>query len=172
MENNIENKWRKIFGGFGNRMSNEIAELMYEYNNIQITRDNRNTIFEIKVMNHIINIKIGEAYPFSFPIVNVDDKSIVKFNIVTSKRMTDILELNNLCFCGETILKNNSWTPCTKIVTVVNQIYKTIYIKKRMYFYIIIEQIKRKYLNPNIDLFTYIFGDCKYNIRYPFIYAG
>jgi hypothetical protein len=35
-----------------------------------------------------------------------------------------------------------------------------------------IEKIKRKYLNPNIDLFTYIFGDCKYNIRYPFIYTG
>ena len=166
-----DNKWKKI-GYCGNRISIEIGQLIYEFNNVKITKDEKNLNLEINVMNHIINIQLDKSYPFSYPDVLIDYKNICKFYILPSKRMNTILEFNKLCFCCETILNKNRWSPCMPLLRFINQIYKIIYIKKRIYFYIMIEKIKRKYLNPNIDLFTYIFGDCKYNIRYPFIYTG
>ena len=144
------------------RILKELSDIFLQYNNAQIEySENKKININVKINSYIINFELEYTYPFSVPNIAIDNIFIFDFYKLPTIRMNNIFYGKNItninCFqCSSHVNKKN-WSPCRRFNDIIKEIKNIINIKKKIYFYIIIEKIKNKYLISDIDVFQYLF---------------
>ena len=110
--------------------------------------------------NNIYSFVIGEEYPFKPPKVFINDKPYMNFlkikNVATSEKLKLIKGYD--CFCCESFVAcGNKWLAQKKLIDVVEEIRKFREDSKDIIYKMMIDKIKHKYLNQNIDLCSWLF---------------
>jgi len=145
------------------RILNEVSDIFLNHNNVKLEySDNRKIIICSKIKNYLINIELEYSYPFVPPTVKIDNMYIFDFYKFPGMRMNNIMndsQLSNIvCFCCTSFLNKRNWSPCRKMNKIIDEIIEIINLKKKIYFKILIDKIKDKYLINDINLFQYLFS--------------
>jgi len=145
------------------RFSSEIMNVLTKYNNIKIEiSENKKIVMNVNIQNYNISLELDYYYPFTEPIVLIDNDFISDFYKLPSNRMYQNLADNNLssncCFHCSSIISKRNWSPVRKVVDIIEEINNIINIKKKIYFSILINKIKTKYLIDDINIFKYLFN--------------
>jgi hypothetical protein len=145
------------------RILNEVSDIFLNYNNVKLEySDNRKIIITSKIKNYCIEIELEYSYPFIPPTVKIDNISSFEFYKLPTMRMYNIMSdekiSNIICFCCSSFLNKRNWSPCRKMTKIIDEIIYIINLKKKIYFSILIDKIKNKYLINDINLFQYLFS--------------
>lgn len=111
------------------RIHKEISELMDDYtlhfhNNINDYRDKRLSLEIYLNSNTVIEFLINKTYPFSPPIVFINNKRYPYYITELSIDIQKYLKYrkNDHCLCCFSITCNNKWLPNYKILYIINEI--------------------------------------------------
>jgi ubiquitin-protein ligase len=148
------------------RIIHEYIKLKEKFSNIFVEKiDGYNGKIEIKMTiycnsNTIFTMNIPNDYPFTVPRVEVGREPYARCTILPTSRFRKIYkELSGMdCICCSTILCNRNWCPSFKLLSIIEE-YKTFQaFKSDIVRKICIDTIKDKYLLPDIDIESWLFG--------------
>ena len=134
--------------GKNSRIINEIGNLMYQVDNVNVVNINLNYIITITKFNYRIVITLPREYPFKMPSsVYVNGINYKTMLIMSEKRINEYLVkyYGHECLCCSSIMCPNNWTPMTNTAFIINEIFNTIQIKKEILLRILLNTIKLKY---------------------------
>jgi hypothetical protein len=146
------------------RIKHEIHDLISKNicteNGINIIKENEEkTIIGIKNMkdNKYYEFIITNYYPFRSPKIRINNRCISFYhNIKSSQFRNSLIKYTGIeCFCCETIL--NNWVPVYKIIDIFNDINKFRNATRQIIDRIIVNVIKRKYLNKDINIIEWLY---------------
>lgn len=149
-----------ILKKFNNRIKYELGELYVIYNNVSIKWNKENkVIIEISNDNNNIKFILDESYPFSAPNALINNVNYNDFVKLPSFRMKELLykNFNKKCLCCSSLLHCNNWTPTRKFTVVVDEIITIQTFKKNICNILLIDKIKEKYLNRDIEIQKFLF---------------
>ena len=142
------------------RLKREISIMckLYQEINVELHRPN-----EICVNVHDFGISykfiIGVNYPFVCPIVFLNNQKYKQ--ILANKTNYEITYLKKLtgvdCLCCNSLTCSEKWAPNNNLNDIINEIKYCKKIKRDLVFKILTDKIKEKYLNSDIDLFSFLF---------------
>jgi ubiquitin-protein ligase len=117
----------------------------FEFNNI---RDNKHYCFYIP-----------KYYPFKPPKMTINNKPIGFYHKVNSNEFRDNLKKYTgiECFCCETILCPHNWGPVCTIKDIIFDIQKFANATHQIIIRIIVDVIKRKFLNTDIPIIEWLY---------------
>ena len=102
---------------------------------------------------------ISETYPFKPPKLRINNKLIDFYNCINSneirlyfKKYTGIE-----CFCCESLLCCNNWSPVLTFKHIIDDINRFRKAISKINICIILDIIKRKYLNKDINIIEWLF---------------
>lgn len=98
-------------------------------------------------------------YPFKHPKLYIDNKYInFKHNTMNSEFCKKLKQYTGIqCFCCETILCSNNWSPGFTMISVLEEIDKYREARHQIAVRIIIDVIKRKYLIDDINIIEWLY---------------
>jgi hypothetical protein len=103
---------------------------------------------------------LGNNYPFVAPIrliINTQDQNRF-FDLRTQRFRTILKYITGLeCLCCNSYLCKNNWTPAVTLPNIITQVEEYKVIKKNIAVKLLLDQIKLKYLNRDIDLDSWVF---------------
>ena len=120
-----------------------------------------NSNFSTKIRNQFLHFTLFLYFP------KVVTKSLNNVLLKTEKYKKLLKYVSGLeCLCCNSYLCNNNWNPSITFDKIINQIegYKTF--KYRISIKIILDKVKEKYLNRDIELDSWLFNICDQNSYY------
>lgn len=125
-----------------------------KYNNIEYNieftnlHDNKNYKFII-----------SNYYPFNAPKIYINDKYIIFNHQIKNLTFNKLLKKYTgiECFCCETIICGNNWTPSFTFTDILNDINKYRNTREQILNHIIVDVIKRKYLIGEINIIEWLY---------------
>ena len=109
--------------------------------------------------NKFYKFIISNNYPFNPPKLHINDKPISFYHQITNldflknlKKYTGIQ-----CFCCETILCSDNWSPAFTMSRVINDIDKCKDARHQVIIRIIVDVIKRKYLIDDTNIIEWLY---------------
>lgn len=152
------------------RMTREITNLIegkgYNANDIDfyINYNNNHTVTYVltlydKDTNILYTFNISKNYPFNPPKVFINNKPYLHYLKITSDIFRNELEkyTNTRCFCCSSLLCNTNWSPIKSIINIVDEFKNYRNICKKIYFNLIVNIIKKKYLIDNINILVWLY---------------
>jgi hypothetical protein len=132
----------------------------YTYLHISIVKDKQyKIIFTCDVDQNIYTFLITDTYPFYPPAVYINYLPYDKYKNTDSPYfINSLLKYKNFhCFCCESILNKNKWSPHYQLKSIIEEFieYKNICIE--ISHRTIVDVIKRKYLNKDINIIEWLF---------------
>jgi len=102
---------------------------------------------------------ISLNYPFHSPKLNINFKPYSHYHKIESMVFKESLYKRKgiRCFCCETVLCGNNWSPAMSIKTVLNEVIKFHNFCKEITDIVIIKVIKRKFLIEDINLIEWLY---------------
>ena len=127
----------------GRRITNEIDEHLCKLNKpIKVEHDFQKPSLSITIDNK--RFLLDENYPFSKPVVFINDQPYKRYLTPPTKRIYKLLnELNYKCICCNSILKD--WTPMYRIVKLLDEIENFNCVKRIIKYRIAVEELGKKY---------------------------
>ena len=151
------------------RIKNECIRMRAKYDEISVEYTIKcNIIVSISRKNNIYIFNIPNYYPFTAPrlkINSIEQDSF--FDLKTEKYKKLLKYVSGLeCLCCDSYLCNNNWNPSITFDKIINQIeeYKTF--KYNISIKIILDKVKEKYLNRDIELDSWLFNIYDQNSYY------
>jgi len=151
----------------GKRIKRE-CQINHKYDSLFVEyTQNADILVGLKRDRNLYIFHIEKNYPFTSPRVKINGLSEDEFFRIPSRRFANILHyITGLsCFCCNSLLCKNNWTPTITLDKVINQLEEYITIKLNIQQKILADKIKEKYLNRDIDLDSWLF-----NIYVPYVY--
>jgi ubiquitin-protein ligase len=114
-----------------------------------------NNLFDKK----LCEFKISNNHPFKPPKLFID-KKLINFhhkNTSESFRNSLIKYTGIECFCCETILCSNNWSPQFTLKDIIYDIYKYRDARNQVVIRIIVDVIKRKYLIDDVNIIEWLY---------------
>ena len=103
---------------------------------------------------------LDQYYPFKPPQLLVDNAEYKKllFNNTNVKYRELFIKLfGSICLCCDNVLTNNRWSPGITLIKIINELDIFRKYKKAIIYKIMVDKIKYKYLNNDIDLECWLF---------------
>jgi ubiquitin-protein ligase len=103
--------------------------------------------------------KISSNHPFKPPKLFIDNKLISFHHKTDSENFKNSLIKHTgiECFCCETILCNNNWSPEFTLKDIIYDIYKYRDARHQVVIRTIVDVIKRKYLVDDINIIEWLY---------------
>lgn len=152
--------------GVRRRIKNEIEKLLKENICIEddIKIDKYNDIgysIEFKNLkdNKYYKFIISNYYPFNAPKIYINDKYILFYHQIKNLEFNILLKKYTgiECFCCETILCANNWSPIFTFNHILNDINRYKNARHEIIVRIIVDVIKRKYLIDDINIIEWLY---------------
>jgi len=130
---------------------------------INMDYDKKLPVITIEDINYssfnIYSFIIDKSYPFRPPSVFINSIPYIEFcRINTIGFCKNLKKVSNIyCFCCNTIIHTTKWTPTTKIYDIIVEIRNFKKIRRDVINKIFIDVIKRKYLNKDIEIYSWLF---------------
>ena len=136
-----------------------------EINITPIIENNHNTIqgYDIEIQNIKDNkhycFTISNNYPFTPPKLRINYKPIGFYHMTNNNKFrSDLKKYTGIeCFCCETILCANNWSPGLTLKHVINDIDKFRNAFRQVIDRIIVDVIKRKYFFNDINIIEWLY---------------
>jgi ubiquitin-protein ligase len=103
-----------------------------------------------------INIVLDDNYPFRKPISIKINNYTYKSLIQLSNKQLHMFNIKE-CLCCTSLTCKDNWSPTSTINKLLTEIILNLSYKERYVMNIIIEVIKRKYLNLDIPIYKYLY---------------
>jgi len=102
---------------------------------------------------------ISNNYPFNPPKIKVNNKSLIFYHKITNEIFRDSLKkfTGIQCFCCETILCSNNWSPQFTFNDIIKDINYFTEANRQVVIRVIIDIIKRKYLIADINIVEWLY---------------
>jgi ubiquitin-protein ligase len=104
--------------------------------------------------NRHYKFKINNNYPFTTPKLELNFKPYSYYLNISSdifkNKLTKYKQIR--CFCCSTITCGSNWSPAYTMEKVINEIEQFRNISKEIFYIVIIDVIKRKYLIDDINI--------------------
>lgn len=149
------------------RLKRESSDIGKQYPNsiVFIDYDAKNKIvkFVIKIDVYIkfqkYTFLIDNKYPFNSPKIIYNDQPYSQLLRSPSTRFNIYLEklFDKKCLCCASLNCKYNWSPGINLSMIINDINKMRNIRRIIITNILIDQIKDKYLNPDIAILDYLF---------------
>ena len=112
-----------------------------------------------KENNNIYNFTIDLHYPFRPPKVKINYQSYFNFLKINTTKFNHILKntFHKGCFCCESIICGQNWTPSYRIETIIEEIKNIIKIRKNIIKKYYSDIIIQKYLISDISFDEWLF---------------
>jgi len=109
--------------------------------------------------NNYYDYIISTSYPISPPKLNINCKPYSTYFRFNEPSYTNLLlkYAKIRCFCCETITCGYNWGPQLSILSLIKEVEKFRNISKEISYRIIIDVIKRKYLNDDINIIQWLY---------------
>ena len=174
----IRNLERSIFfNNLNKRLKRECLELSVTYDILSAEEDymidDIDFIDNVDKRKHIIlsvrkkavkNIPpihfiITDYYPFKPPKIFIGSEKYTNFFNLKTTRFNSMLKLltGTDCLCCKSYTCNYNWSPGYRITHLLEEIEKNKKIKKNIINKLLLDQIKNKYLNSDIELESWLF---------------
>ena len=149
------------------RLKRESSDLCKQYPNsiVYIDYDAKNKIvkFVIKIDEGTkfqkYTFLIDNKYPFNSPKILYNDQPYSELLRSPSDKFSIYLNklFNKKCLCCTSLNCKYNWSPAINLSMIINDINKMRNIRRIIITNILIDQIKDKYLNPDIVILDYLF---------------
>jgi ubiquitin-protein ligase len=129
----------------------------------EVEINNDNNQYTVSIKNQIYNknyeFKISNVHPFKPPKLFIDNKLINFHHKNTSESFRNsLIKYTGIeCFCCETILCNNNWSPQFTLKDIIYDIYKYRDARHQVAIRIIVDVIKRKYLIDDVNIIEWLY---------------
>jgi len=154
------------------RIERECQKIRDNYDEIIVEYTDRGDVlvsFKKTFNKYIFNIP--RDYPFRAPKLNINTiDQHTFFNLKTNRFKTVLKYVSGLdCLCCNSYLCGDNWTPSVTMEHVIKQIedYKTF--KYWIFIKLILDKIKDKYLNRDINLDSWLFKICDHSVCYHYM---
>jgi len=139
------------------RIKNSIILTFQRKNKNTNKNKNKNINNEI---HYSFEINKSNEYPFKPPSIRVNGKSYDDMLKLVRPSFYHILnEWKGIqCFCCHSFLCDLNWSPNISLIKVIDEVERILYIKHGILIRDLIDKIKYKYLNCDIDLFSWIYA--------------
>lgn len=109
--------------------------------------------------NKYYKFVVSNNYPFHPPKIFINGKSIMFFHKISNLnfRRSLIKYIGFECFCCESILCSNNWSPSVTFNHILDEINKYKDIRHQILVRIIVDVIKRKYLIYDINIIEWLY---------------
>lgn len=147
------------------RIKREIEKLIRENicieDYIKIGKYNLDYFIEFKNLtdNKYYKFVVSNNYPFKSPKIFINNKSISFYHQIQNLDFSRALKKYTgiECFCCETILCSNNWNHAFTFTNVLDDINRYKDARRQIVVRIIIEVIKRKYLNNDTNIIEWLY---------------
>jgi hypothetical protein len=143
------------------RLKNEFISMyqLYQVINVELTQKSNEICVNTYDFGVSYKFVIDVNYPFVCPTVFYNNRNYKQ--ILVSKTNYEITYLKKLtgidCLCCRSLTCSEKWAPNNKLNDIINEIKYCKKIKRDLVLKIITDKIKDKYLNSDIDLFSFLF---------------
>ena len=146
--------------GVPNRINSEINNVFNQSDFVSTERKETSILVKVIREKNIYNFQLQQDYPFKPPInikYNGRDykKSLFNYSIKVQKALKKNYYMD--CFCCNTILCGNNWTPACNISHIINEMDKITKIQKEIIIIILCDEIRDKYNCCFAELEKYLF---------------
>lgn len=134
--------------GISNRINNEITNLFNQTELVSLERKENSILIKVIKGNNIYNFDLQKDYPFKPPInIKYNGRDYKKSLFNYSEKVQKILkkQYHMDCFCCNTILCHNNWTPAINTSHIINEMDKITKIQKEIIIQILCDEIRDKY---------------------------
>lgn len=148
-----------------NRLIREFNTLLEDILDISINMDYEKSLPVITIKDNkyssfnIYSFIIDKSYPFRPPFVYINSIPYIEFcRINTLGFCKNLKKVSNIyCFCCNTIIHTTKWSPITKIYDIVMEIRNFKKNRRDVINKIFADVITKKYLNSDINLYSWLF---------------
>ena len=146
------------------RVKNDIKLMKNCYDEISFSQNEQESEtkefhIHLKMDNNVFDILISKNYPFICPKIKINGVNTSSFFNLPSNRFKDVLiyiqGIENLRQIS--YLTKEYWSPAYRLVTILKQLNDFKHIKKNIACKLLLDKIKHKYLNRDIDLDSFLF---------------
>jgi ubiquitin-protein ligase len=147
------------------RIKKEIDHLvllnMCDENEINVTASTFDYVIRIKniVDKHYYEFKVTNNFPFTPPNIHINKKPLIFNHGLNNTAYSDALKKYTgiKCFCCETILCRDNWSPAFTFKHILDDIEKYKHANRQVVNRAIIDVIKRKYLIDDINIVEWLY---------------
>lgn len=142
------------------RVLKEIQRMNEKYDSIDLEYvEENNMIVTIQKKRNIYAFYIPMNYPFETPMLDINGVNLQTFFKIRSSRLkTALKEISGLdCLCCNTHLCKGNWCPSTTMDQIIKQIEDFQRFKYLTIIKILLDKIKEKYFNRDIELKSWLF---------------
>jgi ubiquitin-protein ligase len=133
----------------------EISAEIDEFSNIIIKM-----VDHLYKINNIYSFHINHGYPFNKPTVYINNNPYIDFlkirSVDTSVKLKLLKGYDCFC-CNSQVICSNRWKPQNRLINIVEEIRTFRQDRKDIIYKIMIDKIKKKYLNRDIDIECWLF---------------
>ena len=128
-----------------------------------------NILVSFKKLQNTYLFNIPSNYPFTSPRLYINGMEHNRFFNLASNRFTSVLKyISGLdCLCCHSLLCKNNWSPAVTMEHVINEMEEYKNYKYLIFIKLILDKIKKKYLNRDIDLDSWLFNVYDPMLCYP-----
>lgn len=152
------------------RIKRECQTMRHNYDEIVVEyTDTGNILVSFKKLHNKYVFNIPSNYPFVPPNVCINGMGQNRFFNLASNRLTTVLKyISGLdCLCCHSLLCKNNWSPAVTMERVINEMEEYKNYKYLIFIKLILDFIKTKYLNRDIDLDSWLFNVYDPMLYYP-----
>lgn len=152
------------------RITKECQTMRHNYDEIVVEyTDTGKILVSFKKLHNRYIFNIPSNYPFMPPSVCINGMVQNRFFNLDSIRFTTVLKyVSGLdCLCCHSLLCKNNWSPSVTMERIINQMEEYKKYKHLIIIKLILDKIKEKYLNIDIDLDSWLFNVYNPNLCYP-----
>jgi ubiquitin-protein ligase len=151
-----------------NRLKGEYYRMIPLYNSVNIIMNEDGKIIFIiekkdkdnynKENNTIYNFVISKNYPFEPPSVYINNKNYGQFLRCPNKFLKILKYIRGIdCLCCNSCICRNNWSPAMSMKHIIEEIGYNKITKFNIMIKILLDKIKQKYLNRDIELDSWLF---------------
>jgi ubiquitin-protein ligase len=147
-----------------NRLKGEYYKMIPLYNSVNIImNEDGKIIFNIEKNENdnkkkIYNFVISNNYPFEPPKVYINNKNYRQFLRCPNKFLKILKYIRGIdCLCCNSCICRNNWSPAMTMKYIIEEITYNKMTKFNIMIKILLDKIKEKFLNRDIELDSWLF---------------
>jgi hypothetical protein len=140
------------------RISRECNNLYKHFPNIVLSSVSDKIEMVITEGNSKYGFIFNNEYPFTAPQIYYNGQSYIELLKINDKEEKNVLRKyrNKDCLCCDSYYCRDNWSPSLSLKIIIDEINEIVEFKKTIIHILLADKIKKKYLNDDIDINSYL----------------